>query len=359
MPKTIEDSIKNYRKWFKSNAVSRKKTGYCVGSWKKLPRDSSNDKPRVAWVLFGNEEVGSSRLKGILIDAYVNKNKCGFTSTIVYKQPKQDARLKMKQEEWRPFLERTDILVIQTWAGSTLELLRDCQKYRIPVILTLSDLHQIPVETLEMVDAIVVSSERLEHEYSKQHPKVMLIDDPIEVPSNITRRKIHIGSDPELVWIGHWMHWQEVEFIKTILNSPEFDTLGFRTITKHPEASHQWNLRTRWKNLTHSDIAVIPCSLDEWGISKSSNRLATFLTLGYPTIASPIPSYKKLITHGVNGFFAETKEEWEQCIRLLRDPLIRKQIGEAAKATQSLQELSIEKVVKRWEELFIQLISNK
>lgn len=338
------------------NILKDIKPKYQTGNWKTLPIKKIDRCPRISWVLAGNEQVGSSRLKGYLINNYVHEHKLGFTGTIAYKQPKQDARLRWQRHEWLPFLKRTDILITQTWAGSTFELLTDCKDHHIPVILTLSDLNNVPQDILPLVDAIVVSSEILKTSYTKHHSRVIVIDDPIEVPNKYSRIEHDHGWNPELVWMGHWMHWQEAEFIKVILSNPEYSHLGFCTVTKHPEATHQWNLRSRWKNLTHSDIAVIPCQMDAWGISKSSNRLATFMALGYPTIVSPIPSYQKLIDHGVNGFFAYSEAEWIDIIRQLRNPALRNQIGTTARLTPALSELRLERVVKQWEMLFSSLL---
>ena len=76
------------------------------------------------------------------------------------------------------------------------------------------------------------------------------------------------------------------------------------------------------------------------------------MTLGYPIVASPIPSYKELIMDGVNGYFAVTENEWIDCIRILRDPILRNTVGVAARKTPALERIKIERVVEQWSDLF-------
>jgi len=337
------------------NFLGRKKQSYITEDWRDLPLRPINNNSRVGWVLAGNEQVGSSRLKGILLNRYAHENACGFLSNILYMPFQSNTCLNWQRYEWQPILKRVDVLVLQTWTGSTLELLEDCWRRRVAVVFTLSDLefHKVPQRLFELIDAVVVSSEKLNEEASKFHKRVFLIDDPIEVPSGLVRKPVaNNGVEPELVWMGHPNNWPETDFIRRILDRLEFADIKLRTITKHPEATYQWNLDTRWKDVSQSDIAVIPCKLDEWGISKSSNRLASFMTLGYPVIARPIPSYKKFIENGVNGFFAVSERDWIECIRLLRDPYLRNRVGNAARETPALQELKIENVIKQWANLF-------
>jgi glycosyltransferase involved in cell wall biosynthesis len=330
---------------------------YTIGNWRILPSKPQDGRPRVTWVLAGNEWVGSSRLKGILIDRYVRENHCGFVSNISYMPLRLDIQLRWQRHEWLPVLDRVDVLVIQTWIGSTLNLLEDCRQRGVAVVFTLSDMefHKVPQRLFELIDAIVVSSEPLKKEASKFHKNVFFIDDPIEVPTDCTRMPTNHGFDPELVWFGHPDHWSETEFIKGIMDYPEFASLKLRTVTRYPGATHQWNPDTCWRDISQSDLAVIPCKLDEWGISKSSNRLASLMALGYPVIASPIPSYKEFIEHGVNGFFAVTERDWIECIRLLRDPGFRNQVGTAARETPALKKIKVERVAEQWFDLFQRL----
>ncbi len=50
-------------------------------------------------------------------------------------------------------------------------------------------------------------------------------------------------------------------------------------------------------------------------------------------IASPVGANRQVVQHGVNGFLAETTEEWVEALRHLADPELRRRMGEAARRT--------------------------
>ena len=56
------------------------------------------------------------------------------------------------------------------------------------------------------------------------------------------------------------------------------------------------------------------------------------MACGLPVVASPVGVNCQLVEHGVNGFLAETLEEWEQALQtLLTDAKLREQMGQAGR----------------------------
>jgi hypothetical protein len=77
-----------------------------------------------------------------------------------------------------------------------------------------------------------------------------------------------------------------------------------------------------------SDAAMVP----SWMV-KSENRLTLKMAIGLPVVATPIPSYEAIVEHGVNGFLARSRHEWTLQLERLRDPALRRDMGEAARAS--------------------------
>lgn len=103
-----------------------------------------------------------------------------------------------------------------------------------------------------------------------------------------------------------------------------------------------WDSDGVYREMREADIGVIPIEtpLPEAGVAvppawmlKSENRLTLKMSMGLPVIATPIPSYEPVITHGVNGFFARSTRDWETCFSELRDPDRRREMGLAARAS--------------------------
>ncbi|HKC64311.1 MAG TPA: glycosyltransferase, partial [Pyrinomonadaceae bacterium] len=62
--------------------------------------------------------------------------------------------------------------------------------------------------------------------------------------------------------------------------------------------------------------------------------LIQFMSLGIPVVATPTGSNLEIIKDGVNGFLADTADEWYERLRLLSENAeLRRSIGEAARET--------------------------
>ncbi len=92
------------------------------------------------------------------------------------------------------------------------------------------------------------------------------------------------------------------------------------------------------------DIQICPLEDNAFCNSKSELKYLEAALLGQPIIVSPRTSFKEVIIHGVNGYLAETKEEWIHCLDLLinhRD--IREAVGQRARG-HILREYDIKKM---------------
>jgi len=103
-----------------------------------------------------------------------------------------------------------------------------------------------------------------------------------------------------------------------------------------------WSPSRVYEAVRRADIGIIPVDTsneeaDEGGPPywqvKSENRLTLMMSAGLPVIATPIPSYESVITHGENGLFARSLEDWRFHLEALRDPGYRRELGEQARAS--------------------------
>ena len=319
----------------------------------------------VAWVLAGNEWLGSARLKGILLDRYFRQQNSRVLSRIAYMPETNylDAAMTWRRRTWRPILRRgVDVVCFQTRTGATEAFLQDCRVEGVAKVFSISDLdvESIPEYVWKLLDAVVVSSALLAERVGKIHPRVVLIDDPIDVPdgSTITPSSSN-NKDLALTWVGHPDRWQDVSFVRQVLDCGEFTAFHLNTISRHPQATYQWTPQTAWLDARRGDVAVVPADMSERGMAKSSNRLVCFMALGFPVIATPISAYRAHIRQGENGFLATTVEEWRECLRRLRDPAVRKRVGENARETATVKALRIPVVAARWQELFESLTQDR
>lgn len=102
-----------------------------------------------------------------------------------------------------------------------------------------------------------------------------------------------------------------------------------------------WSQQNSYAAMWNADVGIIPIDTSgdssaiathppAWKV-KSENRLTMKMAIGLPVIATPIPSYEPIIQHGLNGFFASSRDDWIGRIEELRDPVRRRQMGALAR----------------------------
>ena len=113
-----------------------------------------------------------------------------------------------------------------------------------------------------------------------------------------------------------------------------------------------WDSDGVYDSLLQADIGIIPIesaptngALEGWQV-KSENRLTLKMAIGLPVIATPIPAYEPVVRQGENAFFASTKAEWLSCLSALREPTLRRHIGQIARQS-ILSEYSMERQAQK------------
>ncbi|HEX6707569.1 MAG TPA: glycosyltransferase [Albitalea sp.] len=100
-----------------------------------------------------------------------------------------------------------------------------------------------------------------------------------------------------------------------------------------------WDAMGVYGHLRAADIGIIPVDTTEeathdrpppWRV-KSENRLTLKMALGLPVIATPIPAYEPVIEQGRNGYLARSRDDWWAALEALRDPHLRRIVGERAR----------------------------
>lgn len=103
----------------------------------------------------------------------------------------------------------------------------------------------------------------------------------------------------------------------------------------------RWDPTNVYTQLLAADIGCIPIDRSpshapeapapQWQV-KSENRLTLLMALGLPVVATPIPAYEAIVESGRNGYLVETRRDWLDAFRRLRDPAHRREVGAAARA---------------------------
>lgn len=97
--------------------------------------------------------------------------------------------------------------------------------------------------------------------------------------------------------------------------------------------SVRWSAGREVEDLQAIDIGVYPLPIDDWVMGKSGLKAIQYMAFGIPPVATDAGINPRLIRHGENGLLVRSEGEWIEALeRLIRDPGLRRAIGEAARA---------------------------
>lgn len=100
-----------------------------------------------------------------------------------------------------------------------------------------------------------------------------------------------------------------------------------------PMDSVVWTEQTEVESIRALTIGLMPLSDDPFERGKCGYKLIQYMACGLPVVASPVGVNCQLVEHGVNGFLAETPEQWEEALRaLISDQSLRARMGASGRA---------------------------
>lgn len=108
----------------------------------------------------------------------------------------------------------------------------------------------------------------------------------------------------------------------------KFSVNGLSGVTSKP-----WSLEEEIGDLKTFDIGIMPMPDNDWTRGKCGFKAILYMSMGIPCICSAVGVNKEIIIDGLNGFLAETQDEWfEKLSRLIKSPQLRRNLGAAGRA---------------------------
>jgi glycosyltransferase involved in cell wall biosynthesis len=95
-----------------------------------------------------------------------------------------------------------------------------------------------------------------------------------------------------------------------------------------------WNYQTELADLQEFDVGIMPLLDTEFARGKCGYKILQYMAVGIPSVASPIGANTEIINHGVNGFLAQSDDDWVEILsRLIESVDLRGRIGLEARRT--------------------------
>jgi glycosyltransferase involved in cell wall biosynthesis len=197
------------------------------------------------------------------------------------------------------------------------------------------------VRTCRAADLVIACNQTLAEAAAPGARQLEIVPTPVDAsPYDGANRSSLSGR--VLVWIGMKENVAYLDIIRPVLArlSHEYPDLRLRVISSQfpswddvPVERVPWSEATEAQQIGTADIGLMPLTDDVWERGKCAFKLLQYMAAGLPSVASDVGTNRSVVQHGVNGFLAESPEQWYDCLkRLLDDDEMRRQVGEEARA---------------------------
>lgn len=216
-------------------------------------------------------------------------------------------------------------------------------------------------EIIKISDYVIAGNKFL-HNYAQYYNKNVIVIPTTIDTSYHTHNKKAYSIQINIGWTGTETTIKHFEIAIPILKqlkSKYKDKINFLLISNKPSDCKDieieyipWNKETEIEDLAKIDIGIMPLSDDKWAKGKCGFKGLQYMSLGIPTIMSPVGVNCEIIEDGVNGYLAHSDEEWiEKISQLIESSELREKLGKKGKETIE-QRYSVESQKNVYLELF-------
>jgi glycosyltransferase involved in cell wall biosynthesis len=198
-------------------------------------------------------------------------------------------------------------------------------------------------EIIAMANKVIAGNTYLSEYGSQFNNNVQIIPTTIDTEWYLPKEKV--AKSPVVIgWSGSFStikHFEQIIPVLLKINNKFKEKVGFKVIGDatylNPELEIRginWQAKTEVHDLQELDIGIMPLPDEEWTMGKCGAKGLQYMGLAIPTIMSPVGVNKEIIEDGVNGFLAETPDEWiDKLSLLIESPELRMKLGNAGRET--------------------------
>tara|TARA_R110002020_G_scaffold227990_2_gene438674 strand:- start:10262 stop:11341 length:1080 start_codon:yes stop_codon:yes gene_type:complete len=172
-------------------------------------------------------------------------------------------------------------------------------------------------------------------------PRVEIVPTVIDLDTYEMRKEAVTEVQLRVGWIGTPETWQALAHPVHKVLDPVLEEktalfvavgAGMQSETAGTLEILPWAENTEVAMIQDMDIGVMPLPDTPWTRGKCGYKLIQYMACGLPVVASPVGVNRDIVQDGVNGFLAESDDEWRAAIKkLLNDPALRRRMGAAGR----------------------------
>lgn len=192
------------------------------------------------------------------------------------------------------------------------------------------------------VNTVTVGNSYLGSFAKKENQNVIFLPTTIDLDYHKNQPKKTNSKIPVIGWTGTHSTVQYLKAIIPVLEKLAKEIQFEFILISNQDADFEipnkrfikWQKESEIEDLSRIDIGVMPLIDDKWSNGKCGFKAIQYMSIGLPSVVSPVGVNKDLIENGVSGFLAQTEDEWFSILKLLcENPVLRSEIGEKGKET--------------------------
>lgn len=175
-------------------------------------------------------------------------------------------------------------------------------------------------------DLVIAGNEYLVSQSKKWNNNVIKIPTVVDIERYTLKNIDNYSNEIIVGWIGSQ---STIKYLKSCI--PFLEILGesypniklkivadqFFDLKKLPVIKKTWNHNEEISDLHSFDIGIMPLENDQWTRGKCGLKLLQYMAVGLPVVCSPVGVNRDIVSNNVEGFWAETEQEWIYRIGLL------------------------------------------
>ena len=183
--------------------------------------------------------------------------------------------------------------------------------------------------TLQSADRIFVGSPYLRSTIHDYAHKTSIIPTSVDIDKSVKKKKHGQTKQIVIGWIGTKDNLKHLSLVEEALNHISNKYMGSVSLLICSNANYQhpimktvnveWSITQEADVLDLIDIGIMPLSGGEWEKGKAGFKMLLYMSKNIPVIVSGVGVNKIIIDHGVNGFIADSTEEWIKSLSSLLD----------------------------------------
>jgi glycosyltransferase involved in cell wall biosynthesis len=196
---------------------------------------------------------------------------------------------------------------------------------------------------ISLSSVVIAGNETLKHYASSYNDNIAVIPTPVDTDHFRPPPEPALSDSIVIGWIGSNTTAPYLQMVEPALEelSRRHPNLELRIVggsyqpAAVPHVSlRRWGLESELRELHGFDIGIMPMPDTEWTRGKCGFKTLFYMSVGLPSVSSPVGITTEIIQDGVNGYLASSTRQWvDRLGALIEDIETRRRIGQAGRQT--------------------------